>query len=401
MLLTAPGGAGLARDQRLPFEPGSTSMATARLLWEACRRSPDPRVVSQALEGGADLHRAASVALQQRTAALLWRALRLAGMANAQAPEQQAIAKYSEILQAEALLFHPRAVSLAIQPLLGAGLEPVVMKGPAVAARYAAPGLRPMEDIDLLLPIQQHRSALGALASAGWEVRRGAGRHRYDTLLGHPEVPWLALELHYGFEARYEQVTTLNPDRMWSHRIPIDCLGTPAFGLSLTDELVVLAVHAGKPFHGFERLMWIADLAMVIGDAEANGAAVDWEQVRHVADEGQCRTRVSAALTLARHAGVSAPPELFGLPAVGWRGVAMAAIVDPEWPLRLNEISTFHLRYALTDSRRFRTALVAGIGRGLPNSERVRTLSSVPWLTARRLIALRRRPGQESHRHRS
>jgi hypothetical protein len=258
-----------------------------------------------------------------------------------------------------------------------------------------------MEDIDLLLPRHQHQVALATLAAARWDVVRASGRDRYDSVLRHPDVPWLALELHHGVEAPFERVTALDPDRMWARRVPIDCLHTLAFGLSLTDEVVFLAVHAGKPFHGFERLMWIADLAMVVGAAEEVGSAVDWERVRSAADEANCLTRVSAALALARHAGVEAPPQLFGLPSGGWRGEALAALADPEWPLRLDEISTFHLRYALTDSRRRRATLIAGIGHGLSGAERLRWWSTLPWLAARRWVALRSKRRQESHRERN
>jgi hypothetical protein len=260
---TRPDG-GRATDADRPPGGATSSIATARLLWEACRRAPDPAAIRGALATGADLPWAAAAALQHRIAALLWRALDRTGVADAQAEGQRPLAEYSEVLRAEALLLHPHAVSIAVRPLVDAGLEPVVMKGPAVAARYPAPGLRPMEDIDLLLPRRQHGAALAMLTAAGWEVVRAARRDRYDTMLQHPEVPWLALELHYGFEAPFERVTALDPDRIWARRIPIDCLGTPAFGLSFPDEVVFLAVHAGKPFHGFERLMWIADLAMVV-----------------------------------------------------------------------------------------------------------------------------------------
>ena len=56
----------------------------------------------------------------------------------------------------EALLLIPHAMELAVSPLTAAALEPVVFKGPAVAARYPRPGLRPMEDIDVLLPRTDH-----------------------------------------------------------------------------------------------------------------------------------------------------------------------------------------------------------------------------------------------------
>ena len=76
----------------------------------------------------------------------------------------------------------------------------------------------------------------------------------------------------------------------------------------------MLAAHAGKPHHGFVRLMWIADLAMIVGDAARHGAPVDWDRVRAVAGAARCVTVVGAALELARRAGVDAPTGLFPLP---------------------------------------------------------------------------------------
>ena len=73
----------------------------------------------------------------------------------------------------EAVLLIPRALALAVRPLTDAGLEPVVFKGPAVAARYPKPGLRPMEDIDLLLPRAAPRPRPGRVAR-----RRLAGSAR-------------------------------------------------------------------------------------------------------------------------------------------------------------------------------------------------------------------------------
>ena len=201
-----------------------------------------------------------------------------------------------------------------------AGLEPVVFKGPAVAARYPEPGLRPMEDIDLLLPRRDHQRALAALAAAGWRVVRPGGPDRYDTVLTHDEVPSLSLELHYGLEGTSQRVTALDPGALWERRQPIACAGTPAFGLPLADELVVLAAHAGKPHHGFVRLAWVADLAMIVGDAAERGTPVDWERVRAIAAEARCLTVVAAALALAARVGVEPPAGLFPLPTPGLAG---------------------------------------------------------------------------------
>jgi hypothetical protein len=341
----------LSEEREAPFAGEvSATEATAMLLWEACRRDPDPAAFRRAFAGGADIDRALAAALEHRIAPLLWRAFGAAGARDKLGSKRAVLCSMADTFRMEAVLLIPRAVALAVQPLTEAGLEPVVFKGPAVAARYPEPGLRPMEDIDLLLPRRDHQRALATLAAAGWRVVRPGGADRYDTVLVHREVPSLSLELHYGLEGRSQRVTALDPEALWERRQPIACAGTPAFGLPLTDELVVLAAHAGKPHHGFVRLAWIADLAMIVGDAAERGTPVDWERVRALAAESRCLTVVAAALALAGHVGVEPPSGLFGLPTRGWRGAAIDQLVSVTWPLSHLDLPGYHLNYALTDS---------------------------------------------------
>ena len=164
-------------------------------------------------------------------------------------------------------------------------------------------------------------------------------------------MPSLFLELHYGLEGTSQRVTALDPERLWARRRPLACAGTPAFGLPPAEELVVLAAHAGKPHHGFVRLMWIADLAMIVGGAAGRGEPVDWDRVRAAAGAARCVTVVGAALELARRAGVDTPAGLFPLPTRGWRGDAMGRLLSVTWPLTHLELPGYQLNYALTDAR--------------------------------------------------
>jgi hypothetical protein len=315
----------------------------------------------------------------------LWRALAASDALAALGESRPALADVFEVYRMEALLLLPRAVAMAVQPLTGNGLEPVVLKGPALAARYPSPGLRPMEDIDLLLPASQHQPALRALHGAGWVTARAAGHDIYDTVLTHKDVPSLALELHYALEPGSQRVTKLDATALWALRQPIDCLGTPAFGLPLPEEMVYLAAHAGKPHHGFFRLVWIADLAMIVGLAHERGEQVDWDRVRSVARQYSCATVVAAALALARRAGVDAPPELLTLPARGWRGSAMKQLTDVTWPLTHLELPGYHLNYALADTRRRRVRILLvlrGSGYGIGKTMR-RALAAPRALLAR------------------
>jgi len=348
---TATSAPGSASAHAAPAPaPVSLAEATAGVLWEACRRDPDPAAFRRALAGGADIHRAVAAATDHRIAPLLWRAFCAADARDALGPDRAALSGLADAFRMEALLLIPRAVALAVRPLTDAGLEPVVFKGPAVAARYPAPGLRPMEDIDLLLPRRDHQRGLQVLGAAGWRVVRPGGSDRYDTVLAHDDVPSLVLELHYGLEGTSQRVTALDPGKLWDRRQPMACAGTPAFGLPLADELVVLAAHAGKPHHGFARLAWIADLAMIVGDAADRGTPVDWARVHAVARDARCLTVVATALALAGHAGVDPPAGLFSLPSRGWRGQALERLLSPAWPLTHLELPGYHLNYALTDA---------------------------------------------------
>src|SRR3984885_14288994 len=183
---------------------------TSRLLWECCRRDPDPDAVRHALADGADPALAVAAAAEHRIDPLLWRALGAAGGRDALGPDGAALGA----LGMEPLLLIPRAVALAVRPLTEAGLEPLVFKGPAVAARYPEPGLRPMDDIDLLLPTTDHRRALAALDAAGWQVARSGGVEHYDTVLLHEQVPSLSLEVHYGLERASQRVTALDAEAL-------------------------------------------------------------------------------------------------------------------------------------------------------------------------------------------
>ncbi len=364
---------------------------TAVLLWESCRRHVRAEAVEEALDRGADVGLAVEAAVQHRLTSLLWRSLATAGRAEELGERRQWLADVAEVYRFEAGLLLPPAVHLAVTPLTDAGYEPVIVKGPAVAARYPEPGLRRMADIDVLLPERDHAGAVQALQEAGWRVVRQRRRDRYDTILAHPAVPSLALELHYGLEASYERVTRLDPDELWESRLPVDCMGTRAFGLPLPSELVVLAAHAGKPFHGFHELIWIADLAMITGYATELDRDVDWDEVARLAHQARCVTVVACALAMARRAGASVPDGLLPLPARGWRCAALEPLLGIMWPLEHADISTFHMRFALADSFGRRLALLAGAGHRNTLERRLEYSLGAPVQAARALVRLRRR----------
>lgn len=333
--------------------------ATAALIWAACRPDPSRAAIAAALTAGADLGRVADVALAQRVAPLLWRALDIGGFTERFGPEVAGVEADAARCRAHAQLVVPRFADRALAPLADAGLEPLVIKGAALAARYPAPGLRPMDDVDLVMPRDRVDAALAVLRGAGWRTAPVPGRH-HETVLVHPQVPGLPLELHRSLSTWPDRSNRLDPSVLWARREPCVVAGVPAFGLQLEDELVVLAAHAGKPFHVFERLIWSVDIAVAIGDAAARGVAIDWDTVLDNARRARARTALAVALVHAARLGATSPAELRRLPATGARRAALEPLCSPQWPLVVRDQGVRNrLRYALVDDPWLRVRLLA------------------------------------------
>jgi hypothetical protein len=345
---------------------------TAALLWEAARPAVRPLEVITAIKDGADTSRAARLACSHGLGPMLWRALSESGCVDAlDDAATRDLTNDVGLRRAQTKLLLPKAVALAIEPLTAASLEPVVWKGPAIACRYPEPALRPMADIDMIVPAASHAEAVGVLQHAGWKAIPNHSRDHYDTGLVHPSLPGLPIELHFGLSSWRNRSNRLKSDELWERRRPITLFGTRAFGLSEADEVVAVAAHAGKPFHSFGRLIWATDLAIV-----AEG--VDWRAVRERAIAADCRTVVAVGLRLAARLGADPPWWLVELPESRARRRALDEVLDPDWPADVDE-EWFNLhdrlRYALTDRVSRAGILLAGEIIDAPPGKRVERMA--------------------------
>jgi hypothetical protein len=331
--------------------------ATAALLWAAARPTPDPAAVVRAIDNGADINVAAMAAWAQRVGPLFWRATERAGMTSEIGDAEAGLLRNdAELRRCQEALLLPAALALIVGPLTAAGLEPLLFKGPAVACLYPEPGLRPMDDIDVILPPSQYEAALGAARRAGWEeVKHRPGDH-YDTYLLHPRVPDLPLELHHDIATRGERSNKLRGQDLWNLRTTGECFGIAAHVLPPEENLVALAAHAAKPFHNFERLVWSVDFAVVIQQAP-----MDWDRVGAFARSAGCATALAVSLRNAARLGADVPAELCTIAGGATRQAALAPLLDAKWPVSTPAPGVTHrLRYALSDARRSRSSLLAG-----------------------------------------
>jgi hypothetical protein len=138
-------------------------------------------------------------------------------------------------------------------------------------------------------------------------------------------------------------------------------------------------------------LIWSVDLAVVDAAARAGGRDLDWDLVLHLADAWHCRTVVAVALSHAARLGVAVPPELTELGGSGVRRVALAPLLDFQWPVveRDDGLRT-RLRYALVDDWSRRLVLFAGSPAPAPGREWPAEWARLGYRALRRAWRLRR-----------
>ena len=315
------------------------------------------------VDAGADLDRAAHAALENRVGPLFWRSCVDAGVDVRIGAERERLEREVVACRTQSRALLPLAMTRIVGPLRTVGLDPLVFKGPAVARLYPDPALRAMSDIDLLLPGHSHRAGVRALVDHGWEdvghqrtrIRRAGDN--YHTVLVHPELPQMPVELHWNMAAWHERATGLSVRDLWKSRQQVSMFGVEAFSLPAEEDLVALANHAGKPFHHFEQLIWIVDLVAVI----ASERDLDWEKVGWLADRWRCRTVLAVALHQARRLGASVPDPLLTMPAAVPRRAPIGALLQDDWPFTTpDDLKCYALRHTFADSSWRRAELLVG-----------------------------------------
>jgi hypothetical protein len=180
--------------------------------------------------------------------------------------------------RAEILLHGLRSAAQAL------GDEPfVVWKGADYAGRlYARPALRPMQDLDLLVPRSRLAEACARLERAGARRRparvaaaRASSYHERAFELGD-----VIVELHQAFVQRARH--RIDYDVLWARRVALPGLGPSAFRLDDTDALLAHALSLAKdeftaPLVRYLDLRLLLERADV---AEAARRAREWRMVR-------------------------------------------------------------------------------------------------------------------------
>lgn len=174
-----------------------------RLLLAAAPLEPDPDRLAAPLAEELDWERLTAALLRERAVLPFWRRIR----PHADRIEPSVRERLERMAAATELrleLLRRRLVE-SLDALEAAGVEPVILKGGALAhTLYPDPGERPMTDLDVLVAPERTGDALRALTDAGWE--RSEDQYPEARYRRHYHLPPLrdrrgsgaTLEIHAG-----------------------------------------------------------------------------------------------------------------------------------------------------------------------------------------------------------
>jgi hypothetical protein len=160
----------------------------------------------------------------------------------------------------------------AVADLTAAGIQPLVLKGAALALlHYRDLGARPMRDVDLLVGPSCIREAVRVLASRGWHVAPAQGRENGPLNYGtHIEDgAGYEIDLH-----AYGSMESADDSDFWESSVPLSLLGTPARALGSAEQLLHVCVHGARWDEGHSA-GWAVDAMAILRSADE----LDWERL--------------------------------------------------------------------------------------------------------------------------
>lgn len=198
------------------------------------------------------------------------------------------------------------AASEVLRLLSDRGVETMVLKGLALTELYYRDrGVRPMSDVDIMVPWDRAAEAASILVDSGWAETLGRHprrfRFRHAIQLVHPR--WAPCDLHWNLVrsgVRADEV-------WWRQSVPVEIGGASTRALDPTGSLFHCVAH-GVPWNPVPPLRWIADAVTVLS---ADGAAVDWDLVESMSLRSSLVLRMTRGLEylLQRH-GDLVPAEV-------------------------------------------------------------------------------------------
>lgn len=202
-----------------------------------------------------------------------------------------------------------------VAALKDAGIDVMLVKGaPLALAYYKTPGVRPMQDIDIVVPTADARAAIALMERRGW--RRDPGAQDDDLVYCHAmlftDADGNHCDLHW--HVIYECCQPDADHDFWQGAEPLNFLGVPVKMLGPADALLLAIIH-GMRTSLQPAIRWVADAVTIM---QVAGVRLDWERLVRQAEQRKLSQRLRLGLAfLTEHLDVAVPaPMLERLSAV-------------------------------------------------------------------------------------
>jgi hypothetical protein len=233
-------------------------------------------------------------------------------------------------------LAHVALVRRALDALRRAGIEPIVLKGTALAhSIYPDGAARLRGDTDLLVPPAAKQAASRALANEGFFRRTGIdGEFISYQATFHDASGRHAIDVHWRFNNSELLASLFTHDELLAGSIGLPALHENARAPSHPASLLLAALHRAvhitnpywvgdTPIHGTDRLLWLVDLDLLARSL----SEPEWELLLGSArSKGLSRVLAQALQDAAARLGTPVPASVSQrLP------IAEASAGEPAW----------------------------------------------------------------------
>lgn len=187
-----------------------------------------------------------------------------------------------------------------VEALGDVGIPAMLLKGIALArCHYEHAGLRPMDDVDLLVRRADVERAVTVMHALGWRGSVSRGTIEVGHSQPFNDEAGCRVDLHW--HALREICGPGDDEAVWMHAEHADLDGTPVRVLAPHDLMLEVVVH-GARWSEVPPVRWVADAATIV---YASGRRLDWERLVSLA-----RTH---ALVLPLRDALSYLEEAFGM----------------------------------------------------------------------------------------
>lgn len=173
------------------------------------------------------------------------------------------------------------------------GIDTLLTKGvPLALSYYRNETIRPMADLDIVVPKTQAREAIATLQNAGWlrgpTARDDDLEFHHAMQFFHPKSGELDLHWHVLLECRSPDINKA----FWDRTEPLIVRGIATRQLEPTDMLFHTVIH-GVRWNAEPPIRWIADAAMILRHADR---PIDWERLMGLARAQKLSYRMGLGL---------------------------------------------------------------------------------------------------------